>query len=321
MVVKTGVGVFSAEAALNGIQQLLSGSTAEIDRSAARIVRGPHRVRPRYVEMRLLAVAFGACAVLIAWQRWWRSLYAHKLLATGTKKRWAAFVSHFKAEAAMEARYIHEALEGRIGPTFIDSDDLVNLTQLTQNVRDSGVLVLVQSKGVLERPWCILEIMTAIEHGIPIIGISLTSGPFAYDFAATAAYLDALDTELEERNPGTSALLVDHGVQPSDAARKLSATLPKMISTPFNPSASKNVLHSTLEDVVEQIRKAKPLEVSAEAEESFHRRRSRSRTPGGVTGLPHGSSAHHRAPPFPVPPKRAKSLSALPTQAQDPQKD
>ena len=70
------------------------------------------------------------------------------------RKPYAAFISHYKAESAMEARYLQTELERELGgrKCFIDSDDLSNLTSLTQNVIDSDVVVLVQSQGVLERP-------------------------------------------------------------------------------------------------------------------------------------------------------------------------
>ena len=52
----------------------------------------------------------------------------------------------------MEARWLQEHLETSLdGLVFLDSDDLRDLTQLTQHVRDSSVLVLIQSKGVLTR--------------------------------------------------------------------------------------------------------------------------------------------------------------------------
>ena len=37
---------------------------------------------------------------------------------------------------------------------FLDSDDLKDLSQLQQHVRHSDVFVLLQTKHVLERPWC-----------------------------------------------------------------------------------------------------------------------------------------------------------------------
>ena len=48
-------------------------------------------------------------------------------------------------------------------PCFLDSDDLRDLRELRQNVRDSSVLVLIQSTNVLKRPFCLVELLTAIE--------------------------------------------------------------------------------------------------------------------------------------------------------------
>ena len=68
---------------------------------------------------------------------------------------YAAFVSHMKAETAMEARFIQTELEALIGERcFLDSDDLKDLAQLTAHVRASRAVLLIQSKSVLTRPWC-----------------------------------------------------------------------------------------------------------------------------------------------------------------------
>jgi hypothetical protein len=42
------------------------------------------------------------------------------------KKKWAAFISHYKAEAAMEARYLQGAIEAELPGRrcFIDSDGM-----------------------------------------------------------------------------------------------------------------------------------------------------------------------------------------------------
>ena len=87
--------------------------------------------------------------------------------ARGTKT-YAVFISHYKAEAAMEARHLHEKLEGALGRhCFIDSDDLHDLRKLREAVRDSDCLLLLQSARVLERPWCLVELLTAIDNNVP----------------------------------------------------------------------------------------------------------------------------------------------------------
>ena len=74
------------------------------------------------------------------------------------RKQYAGFLSHFKLECGTEARYLYEKLkellpQGR-NDLFLDSDDLNDLRLLLQHVKDTEVLVLLQSKGVLSvRCW------------------------------------------------------------------------------------------------------------------------------------------------------------------------
>ena len=87
--------------------------------------------------------------------------------AGGEARQYRAFVSHMKAEAAMEARFVQSEIETISGRCcFLDSDDLKDLSQLTKHVRDSEVLVLVQTKSVLTRPWVLIELVTAVRAGI-----------------------------------------------------------------------------------------------------------------------------------------------------------
>ena len=58
---------------------------------------------------------------------------------------------------------------GPVSRVFLDSDDLQDLNLLLQHVRDSDVLVLFQTAGVLLRPYCILEVYEAIKAGVPVV--------------------------------------------------------------------------------------------------------------------------------------------------------
>ena len=105
------------------------------------------------------------------------------------EKKWAAFVSHFKWEAATDARYVKEKLQEKLQqPIFIDSDGLKDLRLLQDHVRESDVLVLLQTSTLLTRPWCILEIFTAIKARIPIIALNIR-GAHPYDYSAAAELL------------------------------------------------------------------------------------------------------------------------------------
>ena len=88
----------------------------------------------------------------------------------------------------MEARYLQAELETALArKVFLDSDDLTDLRLLKGAVAQSDVLILIQSTHVLERPWCLIELVTAIEMRIPIIAVSLNTGAFPYRFHEASA--------------------------------------------------------------------------------------------------------------------------------------
>ena len=183
----------------------------------------------------------------------------HSGMFGGGGNQFAAFVSHAKADASMEARYLQTELEKRTRRrVFLDSDDLRDLSQLTAHVLDSDVIIVVQSANVLSRPYCLLELYTAITQGVPVVGVSLASGSAAhsYSFEESARFLTHLDSLLEQNNPGASQLLTQNGVDMEHCAYVLSCTLPKIISTKLEPGASQNILQATLDDIAATMRNA-----------------------------------------------------------------
>ena len=151
----------------------------------------------------------------------------------------------------MEARFLQIELEGLIGEhVFLDSDDLRNLDRLVDHVKQSRVLVLVQTKSVLTRPYCLLEVLTAIEAGIPIVGVQVAGRQeHAYDFNEVLRLLTHLDTQLDVANPGASDVLKDHGFADlGEAAYRLATVVPKAISVPLNVCASRNILSASVHD-------------------------------------------------------------------------
>ena len=180
--------------------------------------------------------------------------------AGGEARQYRAFVSHMKAEAAMEARFVQSEIETISGRCcFLDSDDLKDLSQLTKHVRDSEVLVLVQTKSVLTRPWVLIELVTAVRAGIPIVGVSLDGRKDAeYSHDAARDLLLNLDERLESLTPGAAAALREQAVDPREAAWLLSSTLPQIISVALNVCASRRLLAATIDDLVDALDQAKP---------------------------------------------------------------
>ena len=62
---------------------------------------------------------------------------------------------------------------------------------------------------------CILEIHAAVSAGIPIVGCTLRGK--GYDHSEAQNQLTFLDTALEQKNPGASAVLRQNGLDPRDA--------------------------------------------------------------------------------------------------------
>ena len=163
----------------------------------------------------------------------------------------AATPSRFHARSN---RWLQEHLEPRLhGQPFLDSDDLTDLTKLREHVRQSRCLLLVQTKGVLSRPWCLLELVTAVGAGVPIVGVQVVSGVHTYDFDDATELLTHLDTAL----PSAAARdLRAMGVDLADAAHKLANTVPCMISVPLNMCESRARLAASLADIVQAIGRA-----------------------------------------------------------------
>ena len=197
-----------------------------------------------------------------------------------------------KAETSMESRFIHSEIETKLGrKCFIDSDDLRDLSALTQHVRDSDVLVLVQSQSVLTRPYCLLEILTAMDAGVPIVGVSLCKHAFPYCFEKAAALLDSLDTWLGEVSPGADEFLIEHGIDLEDAAFKCSSRIPKIISINLDTCASRNILAATMDDLVSTMASARPVPLATTKEEwlaAREQRRARGAAAGGGERGQHG---------------------------------
>ena len=138
------------------------------------------------------------------------------------------------------------------------TDDLSDLRLLLDHVKDSEVLVLLQTKGVLTRPWVILELYTALTNQVPVVALNVMNAN-PYEYSEAAELLMHLDVDLDGMNPGATDMLQEHGVDPVDAAFRLADALPAIISTNFDPNGSTRQIEATLGDLADQIHHAKPI--------------------------------------------------------------
>ena len=171
---------------------------------------------------------------------------------------YVAFVSHVKAEAAMEARFLKTELESMFGRcVFLDSDDLRDLSRLVDHVNESSCIIVVQTESVLTRPFCLLELSAAVREGVPIIGVTIEGRANRYSFEESNDFLMHLDTELDLRNPGASETLAKFGIEDlRDLSYRLSSTVPLIISVSLNVGGSSNMLKAAVADLADAMKEA-----------------------------------------------------------------
>ncbi len=123
----------------------------------------------------------------------------------GPGKKYAVFLSHYKDEAGMEARYLRDLLQKVLRkPCFLDSQNLSSLSNLfTHGLLCSDSLVLLTTKDVLRRPYCLLELWCAWRANVPIVVLEISGRGFSWTDAERI--LDDIEGSLD--SPEAAALI------------------------------------------------------------------------------------------------------------------
>ena len=124
--------------------------------------------------------------------------------------KYCTFLSHFKVEAGSDARYLSDLIRRMTGqPAYLDSTDLVDLrTLFNEGVHKTDVLVILATKGVFTRPWCLMEMWEAATHQVPIVLFPVVGGGF--ELADAVHLLSDLATQMPARNPTCLAEVMEH---------------------------------------------------------------------------------------------------------------
>ena len=98
-------------------------------------------------------------------------------------------------------------------PVYLDSSLLTDLrTLFADGVHQSDCMVLLVSKGVLTRPWCLLELLEAKRRGVPVLPVHIAGNPdIELQVEHMRRYIDNLEHELR---PGSPAALQVRGEAP-----------------------------------------------------------------------------------------------------------
>jgi hypothetical protein len=172
------------------------------------------------------------------------------------------FLCHYRDEAGCHARLLQlKLIEKLERPVYLDATDADDITRIiSEGVAHCECLLLLQTKGILHRPFCLLEILEAVRLGIPIVPIAIEG--CGYDFDAARALCEGTPAELraklEAASPGALAAVARRLTPPvsiDQASRLLAtalATIPPIIAVSFDPAASENHLLAVVRDIREK---------------------------------------------------------------------
>ena len=98
----------------------------------------------------------------------------------------------------MEARFLHGQLSKHLHkPIYLDSQNLRKLdTLITDGLLRSEGVVLILTRSVLTRPFCLLELWFAQRFGVPIVVVDVAMRGFSW--AEAKRTLNDLDASLEK---------------------------------------------------------------------------------------------------------------------------
>ena len=172
------------------------------------------------------------------------------------EKSYACFLSHFKMEAASDARLMHDMLAKMLRyPVFLDSSNLTDLRQLiTDGVADSDVMLLLGTKGLFTRPWCLLEIVHSARLKVPTIIVEIKNSGF--DAEASQRYSDNIEETMGTDDPSSLELLHEHlGQDLAELKAACTAVLTSFTENgkrlSWNPNASDAELIACLKDITD----------------------------------------------------------------------
>jgi len=171
---------------------------------------------------------------------------------------YAGFLSHYKMEAASDARYIHDMLRKMLqAPVFLDSSALKDMRDLiTEGVHKSDTLVLLATGGVLTRPWCLLELLETKRKRIPVIIVTMANSGFTFDGARL--FIEDFEAEMARVNPpGLDFLTQRFGSDMDEIKEAVEKALESNESAQltFDAHAGDHAMLATMKDVVERMAK------------------------------------------------------------------
>jgi len=206
------------------------------------------------------------------------------------------FLSHFKLEAGTEAALMRGEIESLLrqngdeavfewfnSPIFLDSEDLYNLEDLTRRVRKTHNLVLLLTKDVLTRPWCLVELVCAVNYGVRILPVQVMKRGDSFSFPDEDFYTKLLGGQLLDHS--CMALLTEHGIELGDVEKAIKSVF-KKIALPYSPHRSETIRRAEVQALLKQVRPRNP-----HSDNNVGARRSRRPLVAASACSPHGGGS------------------------------
>jgi len=187
----------------------------------------------------------------------------NKFLQTSEVNDHYVFISHYKAEAGTTASLMQEMLTRMLQakpnsvtsamevPVFLDSEDLKDLGDLKRHVLKSHNIVLLLTQGILTRPWCLLEIVTAVEHGAHILPVRVEEPGACFEFPDDYFYQRLRAGLVFDHS--CMKFLESEGIELAALEAALRQVFLK-IAVPFSPHKTANIRMAELDDLLKECR-------------------------------------------------------------------
>eukprot|EP00929_Paragymnodinium_shiwhaense_P050059 TRINITY_DN25237_c0_g1_i1.p1 TRINITY_DN25237_c0_g1~~TRINITY_DN25237_c0_g1_i1.p1 ORF type:complete len:1327 (+),score=278.77 TRINITY_DN25237_c0_g1_i1:68-4048(+) len=171
------------------------------------------------------------------------------------------FISHYKLEAGTEATLMHNEITRMIQedphavgrdmktPAFLDSEDLSDLNQLRAEVEKSHNLLLLLTPGVLQRPWVLVELVTAYRSGVRVLPVEVQRPGLQFQFPSEEFYNRLLAGQ--ELDDSARKLLEGYDIEMEELADALRNAFMR-IALPFSPHKSATIRVAEIVDLMKQ---------------------------------------------------------------------
>lgn len=132
---------------------------------------------------------------------------------------------------------------------FVDSEDLVDLARLQAHVEGSTNLLILLTPGLLSRPWCLLEFVTAVRSGVNIVPIEIQRPGIKYFYPDEDWYTNLRNGDVISKDSTT--MLLGMGVTLEEIGQAIRQVFLK-IALPFSPHKSGNVRSAEIADIMKR---------------------------------------------------------------------